>query len=576
MSTHDVERLLALVKEISRDYLNDAFDSKEHDVKAIVEQACSLYSSLFADGVFEEEIGESTQKRLLNAMQLLYYLEQSTCTSLITRRLAIAGIDSEETKISPNDLVAGIAPFCKMELEEDVNRFQQLLLYLLNSLKHKGYRKFGTDCYGQLYTPQGHDTHAWTLSCTIKDFIYTMTRKETNFDQWLNLTQSRGNVSSAIDYLSSCVDVQFPVLVKNRNVFSFKNGLYDARADVFYGYSQESTLSKDLVACKYFDQDFNAGEYDDWYDIETPNLQSIMDFQEFDEGVSRWMYVMLGRLLYDLNDMDRWQVIPYLKGQASSGKSTILLRVCRNFYDKSDVGVLSNNIEKKFGIAAFSEKFMFVAPEIKSDLQMEQAEFQSMVSGEDMSICVKYQMAHTAEWRVPGIMAGNQVPGWIDNSGSITRRMVLFDFQKKVDNGDMDLGKKLKLEMANILRKCNKAYHWATREYAKDNIWKHLPAYFHGTREDLSENTNVLEHYLKSSSLKFSKDLYMPWNDFLTGFQGHIRAHNFKYTSNFTKDYYAGAFMRYSLRKSQKESRQYQGGYYNKVWLEGADMAETD
>ena len=108
------------------------------------------------------------------------------------------------------------------------------------------------------------------------------------------------------------------------------------------------------------------------------------------------------------------QVIPYLKGQASSGKSTILLRVCRTLYDKADVGVLSNNIEKKFGIGAFSEKFLFVAPEIKADLQMEQAEFQSMVSGEDMSICVKYQTAHTAEWKVPGIMAGERwTPSWI-------------------------------------------------------------------------------------------------------------------------------------------------------------------
>ncbi|PNH00284.1 hypothetical protein TSOC_013919 [Tetrabaena socialis] len=402
-----------------------------------------------------------------------------------------------------------------------------------------------------------------------------MTRKETNFDQWLNLTQSKGNAACAADYLASCQDVQFPTLIKNRNIFSFKNGLYDTRKDKFYPYESRG-IPPEHVACKYFDLTFDDASVslEDWYGIPTPHMQSILDFQEFEPEVCRWMYIVIGRLMYNLNDMDRWQVIPYLKGQASSGKSTILLRVCRNLYDKADVGVLSNNIEKKFGIGAFSEKYLFVAPEIKADLQMEQAEFQSMVSGEDMSICMKYQTAHTAEWKVPGIMAGNEVPGWVDNSGSITRRIVLFDFQKRVDNADMDLGKKLEQEMANLIKKCNKAYHWAAREYAKHNVWKHLPNYFHQTREDLTENTNALEHFLKSSAIKFGSDVYMPWNDFLVAFQSHARAHNFQHLSKFNKDFYAAAFLRYSLKRSAKESRTYRGGIYNKQWLDGADVAD--
>ena len=336
----------------------------------------------------------------------------------------------------------------------------------------------------------------------------------------------------------------------------------------------DGNIPADLIACKHFDLDFSEKE-ESWSSIATPHLQSIIDFQEFDKDVSAWMYIMIGRLMYDVNDMDKWQVIPYLKGQASSGKSTILLRVCRNLYDKADVGVLSNNIEKKFGIGAFSDKFLFVAPEIKADLQMEQAEFQSMVSGEDMSICIKYQTAHTAEWKVPGIMAGNEVPGWTDNSGSILRRIVLFDFQKRVDNGDMELGKKLEGEMANIIKKCNKAYLYAVKEFAKDNIWKHLPTYFHTTREELSENTNVLEHFFKSNTVKFGSDLYMPWADFLSKFQGHLISNNMKCKS-LTKDFYASAFTRYSLKKSHKDARSYRGGYYNTVWLEGAELADTD
>ncbi|PNH10520.1 hypothetical protein TSOC_002740 [Tetrabaena socialis] len=547
-------------------------DVEESDMKELIAESCSMYSALHAEGMLDEG---SQKQRIENAMQILYYVEQARSTSMIASRLASVGIDAEDSSVSNDELAAGLAPFCKMELEQDVNKFQQLLLFLLNSLQHRGYKRFGTDCYEQLYTRDGYNTRAWTQSCSLKDFVYAMTRKETNFDQWLNLTQSKGNAACAADYLASCQDVQFPVLVKNRNIFSFQNGVYDTKKDRFYPY-HAGNLPADQVACKYFDLPFDEStvSLDHWYTIPTPHMQSILDFQEFDTEVCRWMYIMMGRLMYNLNDLDRWQVIPYLKGQASSGKSTILLRVCRNLYDKADVGVLSNNIEKKFGIGAFSDKYLFVAPEIKADLQMEQAEFQSMVSGEDMSICIKYQTAHTEEWKVPGIMAGNEVPGWVDNSGSITRRIILFDFQKRVDNADMELGKKLENEMANLIKKCNKAYLWAAREYAKDNIWKHLPKYFHMTREDLSENTNVLEHFLKSNAIKFGSDAYMPWNDFLSAFQNHTRSHNFKSTANFTKDYYAAAFMRYSLKKSGKESRTYRGGYYNKVWLEGADVQD--
>ena len=56
--------------------------------------------------------------------------------------------------------------------------------------------------------------------------------------------------------------------------------------------------------------------------------------QEMGRDVSRWMYVMIGRLIYEVGELDGWQVLPFLKGAASSGKSTILTRVCRNLYDQ--------------------------------------------------------------------------------------------------------------------------------------------------------------------------------------------------------------------------------------------------
>jgi hypothetical protein len=91
--------------------------------------------------------------------------------------------------------------------------------------------------------------------------------------------------------------------------------------------------------------------------------------------VSRWMYVLIGRLIYEVGELDGWQVLPFLKGAASSGKSTILTRVCRGLYEAADVGTLSNNIERKFGLSALADKLIFIGPEIKSDIALEQVTF---------------------------------------------------------------------------------------------------------------------------------------------------------------------------------------------------------
>ncbi len=113
----------------------------------------------------------------------------------------------------------------------------------------------------------------------------------------------------------------------------------------------------------------------------------------------------MGRCLYDLGEIEEWQVIGYLLGQAGSGKSTILVKILKLFYEACDVGTMSNNMEKKFGLGALVGKKMFIGPEIKSNFSMEQSEFQSIISGEDVQIAVKNQTASSKIWNIPGMLA---------------------------------------------------------------------------------------------------------------------------------------------------------------------------
>ena len=64
-----------------------------------------------------------------------------------------------------------------------------------------------------------------------------------------------------------------------------------------------------------------------------------------------------------------------------------------------------------------------------------------MISGESTSVPEKYKTAKAYDWSVPGIMAGNRTPEYEDNQGSISRRLIVFIFNKTVEKGDTQLPK---------------------------------------------------------------------------------------------------------------------------------------
>jgi hypothetical protein len=517
----------------------DAVEDVMFQVRCAIDRACQASSNMVAD----DGATPADRARLGGVLSALYYLQQAMVAArLSTRALAAVGAGKDAPSLTEDDLAAGVARFARMDDCDEMNRVQQLILYLLNCAQARGYQRLHGMCYKRRYTPEGNDTHSWMADMTLRDFVYDVTKKEVNFDMWLNLTCNRGNLSTVCEYLANCRDLQFQALKKDRHVFSFRNGVYLAPCDRFFrcGTDAFRTLPEGLAAAKYFDADFpldaapepehpatwyisrfetlagssDAPDVGDWYAIETPNMQKILDFQRLDEATCRWMYIMLGRLLYGVGELDNWQVIPYIKGMASSGKSTILTRVARMFYDLEDVGTLSNNIERKFGLSALHDKLLFIGPEIKSDIQLEQAEFQSVVSGEALQLAVKFQTAQTVQWSVPGILAGNEIPGWVDNAGSINRRILLFNFGYKVDRGDMELGKKLEAELPALLVKCNRAYLQAVSSFARDNVWLHVPASFHRAKEELSESVNSMVSFVHSSALELGDELYMPLDRF--------------------------------------------------------------
>jgi len=455
---------------------------------------------------------------------------------------------------------------------EDLGPFQELLLALLNETYLKNIRKYKNQCCKQILTIDGYHTKAWKPIMAIEEFVYSYAQKETRYAAWKNLTSKGSNANEAIKFLQNSKDIQFPEIKKNRNVWSYNNGLFVGKEWStklgkyicrFYPYDspQFRCLDPTIVSAKYFDKNFNHFDHiENWWDIPTPQFQAVLDYQQFETEVSKWMYVMGGKMCFDVGDIDRWQIIPFLKGIAKSGKSTIITKVFKKFYESEDVRTLSNNVERKFGLSSIYDGFMFIAPEVKGDLCLEQAEFQSLVSGEDISLACKYKQAKSVEWKTPGILAGNEVPNWKDNSGSVLRRILPWNFGKQVQEADPHLDDKLDRELPAIHLKCIRAYLEYAQKHADQDIWNVVPKYFKTIQTQVAMVTNSLQNFLASEKLQYGPDLFCPQKIFVNLFNQHCSENNLG-KIRFNPDVYAGPFSSKNL-EVRTEARTYRGRAY--------------
>ena len=471
--------------------------------------------------------------------------------------------------------------------------YQCFLLYLMDVFSEEGFTKNG----GNLYKPivkNGNNTHAWKKQCTIKDLIYQKSDHKINFNQWKNATANGGsNINNAEKYFNEFVGPELPTLTKDRYLFAFKNGNYITKynispegetpvyTDKFVPYGKEDKyITNYSVACKYHDKDFNDfPEYseEDWFNImdHCPTFKSLFEYQEFTVEIQKWICTFMGRMCFSIGDLDNWQVLLFLLGQAGTGKSTILMKILQKWYDEEDVGVISNNIDSKFGIKPHANKFMVLAPEISENFKMEQTDWQLLAEGGRNTYSEKYKNDETIDWTLHMTMGGNKIMRYKNNSESVSRRTAVVNFWKKVLNTDTEIDKKLATEMPYIIKLCVSGYYNAVNTYGKKGIWNILPKYFHENKEEMEQTVNSLQNFVKSGKLIFGKNLYVPMKIFQQIYNDHCRENNMQ-KEQFTKDFYGSIFINNNIKVVQQGSREYPIGsgitLKRTVFLAGIDI----
>ena len=423
----------------------------------------------------------------------------------------------------------------------------RLRMFTINDTMHWGYRRYRDAFMVRINSHDGHATCSWRLAITIEDYVRSLTsRRLTDTKVWFDLASGQGTSTAEglVKWLKYSDDAEVPWIEPDRHVFGFRNGVFLADQEKFIPYNRlPEFYSKESypVACRHFDSDFDIHwlELDDPMMIPTPAINQIFVTQKLSPDVVRWSWALFGRLLYNVGEHDDWQILPFIKGLANTGKSC-LLKFLAKIYDPQDVAYVSNMFEKQFGLGQVAGKFITIADDLRADFQMDQSDFQNITSGNAILVAVKHKEPRIVDpWTTPMVFSGNTVPGYHDNSGSYGRRVAVIAFLQSVLCPDGSLARRMMLEMPAFLVKANWQYRNMVRRYGDAGIWTILPEEFMAQRASLTETSNALVGFLASGLIKKGDGLYMPLNTLRDAVMAHAMRNNIE-KPKWGSDYYMG------------------------------------
>lgn len=513
--------------------LKERFQNYSNIIASIQRRTKVLIEEKAQDSPEREEIQEQTQEsvnylKLVTANvfyaydSMVQHYRQLHCNSVELRAaLPSLPLDSFFTNV----------------VEKDMTNVQRMIRYYLDRCARMGLRRVDKELYAPKYTAEGHFSFTYVPLCSIQQFIYDSLFPYHQHKCLFNfLTEKPGTDKHIANYLTFCKEINLPDLVKDRTKFSFKNGVYDAMNDMFYPYSEDMVLGpswdKNKMCCQYHDLVFEDEEYDrydDALDIPTPHIQSILDDQEFTRGVCRWFYISIGRLVFPLGLLDNWQYFLMCKGVAGSGKST-LLRLATLFFSSVDVGSLMSEGRRNFSLEHLLDKFIFMCYDLDENFNFSHTRWNQMVSGEPISVEIMYKKCIEKIWEAGGAFAGNSYPPWVDHGGNVSRRMMLFLFEKMVKNVKPDLFDDCRQELPRFLKKCVRLYHEAVAKHGTKGIYTAgvLPEYFHKTKRKMQANTNPLQAFVMSDSVEVDPQCSVSFTDFKEAFNAYCDTHSLR------------------------------------------------
>jgi CDGSH-type Zn-finger protein len=315
--------------------------------------------------------------------------------------------------------------------------------------------------------------------------------------------QKHNTHEQLVTFLEDFDHPDFPIVPEfNRALMSFRNGTYVLHLDSFIPHDDPAGAHlKGQVARNHIDADFDPSC------THTPLFDKLIGFQMETEEQREWLMVSLGRLQYQVGEMDEWQVMLYIYGLANTGKSAVY-KVMLACFRPGAVACLSGNTQEKFGLEKLAQggveliMCMDMPANKSADCVMAQDDWQKIVSGEPCNINKKHKTGETAIIPCHLAFAGNTFLKFEDVNDNCARRALAFHYQKFLprnsQEGDL-VANIIALELPAIINRCNKLYLQKAKEFGKKCIWSVVPQYFKDVKSDAAAQVNPLVDLLRAS-----------------------------------------------------------------------------
>jgi hypothetical protein len=442
----------------------------------------------------------------------------------------------------------GIDNLCdphEVEEKSDVNR---AIEWYLAEIKKRCLRRHGESLYQPVYVDKHYYTRFSRRMCSIKEFIYLALIPRSNNVEIFNIMTERISTMVQVErYLTHGYDV--PTLNMDGNLFSFENGVWDTKELKFYPSRPgpdgvcAASIRSDKTSVNYIAQKFEHDSYEmrstvldpatgkermDYSRVKTPNIEQIAKTQKWPKEVIDWMYVMLGRLFYEVGEFDNWQIFMFCMGLGNTGKST-LYRVMTMFFQMKDVGVMANEGRQSFQLQNLYQKRIYFCFDMNEKMNLESTRWNSMVTGEPTTVEVLYkENVDLDKWTVPGAWAGNAFPPFDDDGGQTSRRFFLFLFNVVLKKVDTSLFSKMLTEMAAFMYKATNMYRAKVHELEKNGsagIWDvgrdgttTVPQYFHDAKNQLQARSNPMLGFLNRGRVATGAKMHCTYAELRTEF----------------------------------------------------------
>jgi hypothetical protein len=519
-----------------------------------------------ADSRLRSVVGAVLQAIWFTRMNLFSYLRvvNLSCTEVPTF--------SEETNKDGRDAVYWY-DLRHQEGTPTTDKKERLISHLLFHFSLNRYRRVESDpeyIYRQkeITLPSGerYNTFTWERACTVRTAIYELCRKEDHFELW-NITLSEREVNNAESYLKNCIDHEFPLVKFQRRKYSFRDGVYDGEIDKFVPYRANILRHfpelQQFGTFMYIEQDFQSAYDDEPDQITCPAFETIMKVQRWSPKCIDMMYTMIGRLMHSVGEKDNWQIMPYMLGEAGTGKSTIIDTI-QKMIPPPLVGVFGSGGEAQFGTQDWDQLALIIFPEVKPNefqKSMPLGKWFSLIAGDSVCLAAKYKAPkYIPKFPTHMIAAGNEAPTWCDPNGAFTRRTACFPFRVKLTHRNPDLPKLIDKELPRILRKSLLTYYQALARYAGKDLWSLDDQGQEIMPEEIREEsrrmqratTPILDFLLDKEYVELDPAADVTREEFIKAFDNFIRNVRHGFPLRWSEDLYSHAFqlLKISLDKS--------------------------